>query len=310
MVEYRGLEVLIRLVKTRGSSSTHSMAIDSLLLLACRCLGLDSVPLHDQQHPVSCCLTPEDPTPPSSQDMTQRDLIIPPYQHHCRYMDTDHDPFDTRVIVQSNGTSGTFLVHRSALQEMSEMFAAMLSGRYQESSCDVITIKGIRPSVLCSVLHFMYGCHWSCPEVMATVLDEETAAVTQSTDSVADLEQFSLVVNEHCIDAITSQLSEREDGIMMGHCLRVLACAGRFLIPDLIAACEGYLDAVLCPGMVVPLFQFSELHSSGYLRARCIHCLLRVPHTDLRRAVFRELLDSSDGEEAITLIQRLIISPH
>ena len=230
-------------------------------------------------------------------------------------MDTDHDPFDTRVFVQSHGGgSGTFLVHRSALVEMSEMFAAMFSGHYQESSCGAITIKGIRPSVLCSMLHFMYGCHWSCPDAMTTVFDQEMASSMQSivhTDSIDDLEQFSLAINEHYIDAIISQLDEGEGGtVVTGHCLRVLACAGRFLIPDLIAACEEHMDAVLCPGMVVPLFQFSELHSSGYLRARCVHCLLRVPSSDLKRTVFRELLDSSDGEEAITLIQGLIMSPH
>ena len=316
MVEYGGLEVLIRLVRTRGDSKTQPMAMDSLLLLASRALehgseccseSLPYLVLQGQSRGSSGSLWG---APVTSENRTCTDDVprTPPCrQYYCRYIDTDHTPFDTVAIIHGDGASGTFPVHQSVLTEMSEMFAVMFSGRYQESNCGVVTIKGIRPLVFCSVLHFLYGCRWSCPEAMAAVLGQEMDDVTTSSNDMSDLERFSLLANEHYIEAITSQFSDAEGRIVMGHCLRVLACAKRFLLPGLSAECEQYLGTLLCPGVVVPLFQFSELHSSGYLSTRCIHCLLRMPHTQLKRTVFQKLLDSSDSEEAITLLQRLIV---
>ena len=299
----------------------HTMAKDSLLLLAFKALGHGGERYSDYH-----CMPRlnQSKVPPSLPPLSfgaseaavngtcRRDVPEhPPTFHYCTYMDTDHSPFDTVAIVQGDHASGVFPVHRSVLVETSEMFAGMFSGHYQESNGGAVTIKGVRPLVFSSVLHFMYGCQWSCPRVMASVLSEEDDVPVRTPTTpnwdILDLEHFSLVINEHYIQAIVSQMEGEEERVVMGHCLRVLACAGRFLLPDLIAACEQYLGTLMCPGVVVPLFLFSGLHGSSYLRTRCIHCLLRMPHTVLKRTVFQGLLDSDDGEEAIALIQSLIV---
>lgn len=93
------------------------------------------------------------------------------------------------------------------------------------------------------------------------------------------------------------------------HCLQVLACAGRFLLPTLMAQCEHYFAAsLLSPSNVVPVFHFCRLHQCCCLAESCLHCVIAMPHSELRSEVFAELLASSEGTSVLEMIEALLTS--
>ena len=193
----------------------------------------------------------------------------------CRYVDTDHTPFDLIVMTSYKERKQSFSVHRRQLRESSEVFNVMLGGSYRESSSMQINLHDVLPTAFESLLHHVYGCCWNCTGKKLN-LDLE-----QSSEEVAAI--FSNLLSSHS----SSQGSD------MLRTLEVFACANQFFIPGLVAECEMRLVASISPDNLVPLFVFSLLHDSETLAYNCVTHLINISSSILQRNLLKQLLMQS-----------------
>lgn len=310
MVSYKGLEVLTSLVKTEEEEEVQMRALDSLLTLAQN--------MERTGHKRKYSLTEETSLPPtktlSSANAPEVCLCLLPELHplscqhsHCKYHDSDHCPFDMTVLVGPTDCSVQLPVHRSVLVEASDVFAVMLEGQYRESSDSEVFIRGVPPLAFKSLVHHVYGCGWLCPTVLEEVLHQDSEdSCDHMSDVESDLGDLTAAITESVIGEITSSFEFLEDSRSVRHCLQVLACAGQFLLPELCIQCERFATSYLSHVNVVPVFHFAQFHQNFYLAQRCIRCLVTMPHSDVRRRVFRDLVMSSEGTAALKMVESLL----
>lgn len=320
MVDYRAFKVLCDLLQEEGtgpgSEEVWEMGVDSMLALGHN-MHLQQVPRHRRRYSVlPPDLHPQARRHPFSRlDFSFRDLslsdttihsqqcgkesvegVVSPTLSYCRYVDTDSRPFDLTVTLHSpSGQQVSVQAHKSTLTEGSDVFRVMLAGSYKESSCNEVHIHSIAPSGFLSVLHHIYGCGWQCK----TVLSEASRAGDREAGAHSDLLSESTDV---LLRAITRACESREEGWRARHCLQVLACAGRFLLPELVTLSQHAAVKYLHPQNMVPMFHFAQLHQCFCLAESCIRALVSLPHLKLRTDVFKELLNSSEADTAIHII--------
>ena len=321
MVDYGAFQVLCDLLKEE-ESSVWELAVDSMLTLAHN-MQKQQVPRHKQR----CSVLPiklgmhARKFPFSRLDVSFKDLSLSEAQsfplyvcessesdvsetspQYCKYMDTDYHPFDlTMVLHPPSGAAVRVPVHKSTLVEHSDVFRVMLDGSYRESSDGEVHIHSISPCGFLSLLHHLYGCGWKCRAVRSLLarIAESAKGGMEEAPLHSDLlaETSSVLLN-----AIVCGCRDGEDGERMEHCLQVLACAGRFLLPDLVTLSEHEAARYLCAGNVVAVFHFARLHQCFCLSESCVRVLVSLPHLQLRTETFKELLTSSEGEAAIQII--------
>lgn len=325
MVDYGAFQVLWDLLMPmeEGQSEQWEMAVDSMLALGHN-LNVQQVPRHRRRYSnIPPELQPRK-FPFSRLDCSFKDLSLSETgliaqsitedttgcrQTQCRYMDTDLHPFDLTIILHSpSGQKVKVQAHKSTLMEESDVFHVMLAGSYRESSCGEIHLHSIAPCGFLSVLHHMYGCGWQCREVLNMVASsgrrESTSGMSciggeALREGTSDLlyETTAILLQE-----IADTFQEREEKIRTEHCLQVLACAGRFLLPDLITLSEHAAAKSIQPGNMVAMFHFAQLHQCFCLAESCIRALVTIPHLQLRTQVFRDLVSSAEGEAALQII--------
>ena len=330
MLSYQGLELLIALVKEEDSGELQMAATDSLLALArnMQKAGRKRNCRHPEETPSLASRPRTDLSKwwPVGEEFREGELQAPPIatgtKSFCKYHDSDHCPFDLMIHISNSSASVHLPAHRAVLAESSEVFTVMLGGQYRESQGSEIHIQDVHPIAFTSLLHHTYGCGWLCPRVLEEVLhseDSDGGASCQDSRKNIDTESGedpALSNGEHSdtggtgISAMTDSIIEKivssfeflEDRQSARHCLRVLAVASKFLFPGLCSQCEAFASAYLTPLNVVDVFYYSELHQSRYLSQHCIHCIVGLPHSELQRKVFSELMSSSEG---ITAMERL-----
>lgn len=320
MVDFGAFQILCEVLKDPGKEEAWEMGVDSMLAVG-HSMHLKQVPRHKRRY---SALPPQLEAqarkfPFSRLDFSFKDLSLSDTRAdprcssgdanpasvpcHCRYLDTDHRPFDLTMVLHS--PSGQLLrvqAHKTTLMEESDVFRVMLAGSYKESSCSEVHIYSIAPCGFLSVMHHIYGCGWHCK----TVLNEVCRRSKEEEEEVAPrLPPQSDVLSESSdvlLEAVTSACGSREESIRARHCLQVLACAGRFLLPDLVTLSEHAAVKYLCPENIVPMFHFAQFHQCFCLAESCVRVLLSLPHLKLRTEVFKELLNSSEGEAAVHII--------
>lgn len=203
---------------------------------------------------------------------------------YCRYMDSDHTPFDLVIATSYEESQGSFAVHRSQLMENSQVFNVMLGGVYQEALSEQVHLKGVVPSAFESLLHHIYGCSWNCVGRRLRNHPEKTRTYSDEVE----------VMFASAFPSPVSPTTSQEEGGLMLHCLEVLACANQFFVASLIAQCELRLTASISLTNLVPLFIFSQLHGSERLARSCITHLVNMPSSSHQRDLFKQLLESSD----------------
>ena len=319
MMDYGAFQVLYELLQGDSVAESWEMALDSMLALGHN-MHTQQVPWHRRRY---CSLPPDLPLqarkfPFSRLDCSFKDLslseaaLLPAdvandgaattARSYCRYMDTDFHPFDLTIILHSSlGHTVRVQAHKSTLIEESDVFRVMLAGSYKESSCGEVHLHSISPCGFLAVLHHMYGCGWPCKKVLHAVANRwgREDGSTMEEDSQQDL--LSLTTDA-LLHEIVSACQDMEDADRTEHCLQVLACAGRFLLPDLITLCEHAAAKALEPGNVVAMFHFAQLHQCFCLAESCIRALVSIPCLQVRTDVFRELLTSAEGEAALQII--------
>lgn len=317
MVDYGAFNVLCELLKQEASvEQLWEMAVDSMLALGHN-MHVQQVPRHRRRYST---LPPQlqlqaRKFPFSRLDFSFKDLslsetgLLPlcgPNQGetrgcqvaHCRYLDTDFHPFDLTMILHSpSGQIVRVPAHKSTLIEESDVFRVMLAGSYKESSCCEVHLHSISPCGFLSVLHHMYGCGWQCKKVLNVVASQARASRAETPQPDLLSETTDILLRE-----IASACQDREESGRTEHCLQVLACAGRFLLPHLITLSEHAAAKSLRPGNVVAMFHFAQLHQCFCLAESCIRALVTIPHLQHRTNIFKELLTSTEGEAALQII--------
>lgn len=322
MVDYGAFQVLCELLKDEENVPAWEMAVDSMLTLACN-MQKQQVPRHRRRYsalPMKLGLHARK-FPFSRLDVSFKDLSLSEplsflqgfesseggaresSPQYCKYMDTDHHPFNLTIVLHPpSGAAVRVQVHKSTLVEHSDVFRVMLEGSYRESSGEEVHIHSISPCGFLSMLHHLYGCGWKCRSVRSWLarvteggegMDEEGAPL--HSDLLSETSNVLLT-------AIVSGCRDREEGAKAEHCLQLLACAGRFLLPDLVTLSEHEMVRYLCAGNVVAVFHFAQLHQCFCLSESCLRTLVTLPHLQLRTEIFKQLLTSSEGEAAIQII--------
>lgn len=315
MMDYGAFEVLCDLSKD-PRHQFHEMAIDSLLTLGQnmlrRILGKKVSQYHTRSQSChSICFPRKFPFLNSSfQDLSLReteccssqdatDQACPRFKK-CRYMDTDHCPFDLTVVVHTpSGECLNLQVHRSTLAQESDVFQVMLGGNYKESSSSEIHIHSVPFHGFLSLIHFIYGCDWQCGLFSSQITKTVQTNVASAARSLSDI---TFEATEHLLKDIVAPCKSEKMVTEAEHCLQVLVCAGRFLLPELITICEHAAVRYLLPANIVAMFNFSQLHQCFCLGESCIRVLVSLPHSKLRTDVCGELLASPEAEAALHII--------
>lgn len=339
MLGYKGLQILGDLA-VKGEFEIQTKALNSLLALVknvqkLSCKRRSSIPEEDS---MPTCKRPRLDCSPSSStegEISPHDmyLVEVPNKVFCCYHDSDHCPFDLTVVVSDKHTTLQMPVHRSILSESSDVFSVMLSGHYKEALCNEVCIREVPPLAFMSLLHHIYGCGWLCPVVMEEVLKREnmnnssdcelmtTTHISncRSTDDANSSIDVNTQVSEKPFTASTVHAATEvmikevchctRDYRTAAHCLQVLTCAGQFLLPELMALCEHHFaSSLLCPSNIVPVFHFARLHQCCCLAESCLHCVVAMPHSELRREIFGELVASSEGTSVLVMIDVFLSS--
>ncbi len=311
MQSYKGLDLLTALV-TATEEADSELAIDSFIRLAS---SLDTAGLKRKRSisegvtsfvpPTKCARIEQHSTEGSSDSMVSGPTCgtpvpgtIPRKHSCCRYKDSDHHPFDLVLRVSSGHVSTRLPVHRHILRESSDVFSVMLGGQYRESAQAEVDIRDVPPTAMVSIVHHLYGCGWLCPSVLEEVMETQEGGCKD--------EGLASAMTEEIIQETVATFDFHEDRGLARHSLEVLAVASRFLLTDLCARCELFAVSYITPGNVVPAFHYAQLHQSCYLAQRCIRQVVGMAHSQLRREVFKELITSPEGAEAMRLFEAFI----
>ena len=314
MVDYGAFQVLCELLKEEIPSEQWEMALDSMLALGYN-MHIQRIPPHHRRR--YSALPPQLQVqarkfPFPRLDFSFGDLSLSETDFlrkeasagdktstYCRYLDTDHHPFDLTIVLHSStGEIVKVPVHKSTLIEESDVFRAMLAGRYKESSCGEVHIHSISPCGFLSVLHHIYGCGWQCRSVLDTI----SRGSGGNRDKILPPPDLLCETTEMLLGEITSGCEGKEESTRTEHCLQVLACAGRFLLPSLITLCEHAAAKALCPSNLVPMLHFAQLHQCFCLAESCVRALFSHPHLQLRTDLFKELITSTEREAVLQII--------
>lgn len=314
------------------------MAISALLFLACHCSR--QVPPRKRSLSLTSEDVPETSPPrkqarrnsPSLQSWTSTGGIHLAVAHHpvvaaalspspslqvCRYIDSDHCPFD--LILCVDGGRHPFPVHRTVMMESSEVFSVMLGGRYQESSQDKVQIQQVPMAAFEALLHHVYGCAQNCrggdhavplsgSRRCSCLKHRQLVADTSGESSQTPAEEPPDPVDE-LVRAIASPLSPPEQGAVL-ETLQTLICADQFFVPALVHQCEQRLSRHITSDNLMPMFLFSQIHHSHFLARRCIWCLVSLPQSSKQVEVFKELLLSPEKESFLEMIQSYFLHTH
>ena len=312
MVDYGAFHVLCGLLRDEsGTGELKEMALGSLLALGCN-MELVCSQKRRYFHPTKFFpgrlnssfkdLSLTEPENFPQCDSEDKEMVHC-QSTYCRYMDTDHNPFDLKMVLHTPlGEIIRISAHKSILVEESDVFRVMLGGNYKESSDGEVHIHSIYPGGFLSLLHHIYGCGWLCRTLLAEVFKMSEEAPMTSTLYSDILSE----VTDDLLKEIVTPLLSKEEVIQATHCLQVLVCAGRFLFPELITLCEHAAVNYMCPPNMMAMFHFSRLHQCFCLGESCIRALVSLPHSQLRTDTFREVVDSSEGEAALQIISLIL----
>ncbi len=219
---------------------------------------------------------------PSSSSFTNKS------DYMCRYIDTDNCPFDLILVIGDEERSCRFPVHRHRFVEVSEVFAVMLVGLYQESQLGTICIREVNPSVFKSYVHHVYGCQWPCEVEREEWRKELLKSDEMEIDSGNGL-NYDLL--KELIESVTLPCIRIQELV---HYLLLLECANRYYLPSLISRCEDVLAPYVTSANLVSMFMYASIHQGHRLCRECVIVLVSLGDVEKQCVVMRELLSSSD----------------
>lgn len=310
MLSYGGFRELTSLACSEDNVDLQYMALESLLVLAVNSQQATPTKRRDSftmDTPfTSKAMSGDFPTVELGcalerfcETNVSRDRSCDQVQPTCRYMDTDHYPFDLTIMVHGPEWGVARVpVHKSVLIESSDVFRVMLQGEYSEAASNEVSLKDLPLIAFISLVHYLYGCGWQCGDVFNHPLFGGPHLPTDGLSTLA---------TRHIIKSITSHHNPCvEERVQSEHCLLTLVCARRFLLPELSIVCQHAAAQFVTPCNVVDMFLFARIHECYCLSESCIRVVMAMDHCQLRTNVFRDLVMSCEGEAVLGMIRLFI----
>ena len=206
----------------------------------------------------------------------------------CPYNENANGPHDVAFQM----ASGDIIVARKeVVKSASDVFSAMLSSCFIESTQSVIPIPDVSAGVFEFALHHMYGCN-----ILPS--NEQSCAKMLS-----------------CVSC-RCEVLQRKVGNLLGmdakvqFFLEVLTFSDRFMLDKLRTVCETFLVTLISTNNVVQICTIGLQVNSPRLCVHCLSYLLNVKLSDLptRLHLFRELFLCVESEDIVKYLYQLLLS--
>ena len=206
----------------------------------------------------------------------------------CPYNETGHGPHDVTFQMDSGDV---IVAHKQYIMSASDVFTAMLSSCFIESTKSVVPIPDVAASVFEFAVHHMYGCN------------------VQHSNEQSCIKKVSSV---SCCCAVL----RRKVGNLLGmdakvqFFLELLTFSDRFMLDKLRTVCETFLVTLISTTTVVQICTTGLQLNSPRLCVHCLSYLLNVKLSDLPNClhVFRELFLHVESEDIVKHLYQLLLS--
>jgi len=206
----------------------------------------------------------------------------------CPYNENVNGPHDVAFQMDSRDI---VVAHKEVMKSASDVFSAMLSSCFIESTQSVIPIPDVSAGVFEFAVHHMYGCN---------ILPSKGASCVKMLSSVSG-----------CCEVL-----QRKVGNLQGmdtkvqFFLELLAFSDRLMLDKLRTICETFLVTLISTTNVVQICTIGLQLNSPRLCVNCLSYLLNVKLSDLptRLHVFRELFLCVEREDIVKQLYQLLLS--
>ena len=218
----------------------------------------------------------------------------------CQYAMVEKD----LQIVAEEGRS--IQASRETLSRNSQVFAAMLQGRYRESSQSEVSLSDAPHEVLTPVLHFLHGCDEQCPTLKSLLSGSDKGESAGDDPSTTKSKQASSPPHRTLPHPQSGQVSSRE--LRLKRVLDVIVLADRYLLPDLVGClCAAVSTSLLDQTCVEEVLHFACFHGLLDLAEDCMKTLLLSPWSIAKIAnSVITLAESECGAETVAVISALL----
>lgn len=206
----------------------------------------------------------------------------------CPYNENINGPHDVAFQMDSGDV---IAAHKEVMKSASDVFTAMLSSCFLESTQSVIPIPDVSAGVFEFAVHHMYGCkilpsnEQSCVKVMSSV--------------------------SCCCEVLRRKVSDpQEMDAKVQFFLELLTFSDRFMLDKLRTVCETFLVTLINTSTVVQICTIGLQLNSPQLCANCLSYLLNVKLSDLptHLHLFRELFLCVEREDIVKHLYQLLLS--
>ena len=195
---------------------------------------------------------------------------------------------------QSSKEQESVLVHKHVLSSKSEVFNAMLTGSFKESSLSEILLQNTDKTTFESMVHHVYGCR-NCTTLCSILKVSNHGMGDSSASSHTDK-------GSNCI----SPSNECDTWNIPIH-LDLLDLSRQYFLVALQRDCESVLCQCIEPDNVVELFREADIHQADTLSSHCIEHIFSISNPVLRKIINEKLLKSGHISEAFSVLKKLII---
>lgn len=212
----------------------------------------------------------------------QRDSSLCPYTENC---------FGPRDIAFQMDNGDVIAAHREVVKSASDVFTAMLSSHYLESTQPVIPIPDVSADVFEFFVHHIYGCK------IVPCNEQIHGKVLSSTLC--------------CCEVLRRKVSElQKKGTEVQFFLELLTFSDRFMLDKLRTLCEKFLVTFISASTVVQICATGLQLNSPQLCVHCLSYLLNVKISNLpsHLHLFKELFLSVERGDIVEHLYHLLLS--
>ena len=206
----------------------------------------------------------------------------------CPYNETVNGPHDVAFQMDSGDV---IVAHKQYITSASDVFTAMLSSFFIESTQFVIPIPDVSAGVFEFAVHHMYGCN---------IQHSNERSCVKKVSSVSC-----------CCKVLRRKVSDLPGmNAKVQFFLELLTFSDRFMLDRLRTECESFLVTLISTTTVVQICTTGLQLNSPQLCVHCLSYLLNVKLSDLpnRLHVFRELFLCVESEGIVKHLYHLLLS--
>lgn len=207
----------------------------------------------------------------------------------CPYNENCYGPHDVAFQMDSGGV---IAAHKEVIKSATDVFTAMLSSHFVESTQSVIPIPDVSADVFEFAVHHIYGCN---------ILPGNEQIPGDMLMSSASC----------CCEVLRQKVSEHQrKGSEVQFFLELLTFSDRFILDNLRTVCEKFLIKLIDASTVVQICAFGLRLNSPQLSVHCLSYLLNVKISNLptRLHLFKELFLCAEREDIVEQLYQVLLS--